>query len=144
MEAHKSPCIEDSSHIRGPSPLPCSFGGVSWVCASISPENRFLLLRRSELLPVLHGTSHVLFLRLVCWIGWDMGGCQSHGPLLGPEYNAAPRIEGTQKGTIILRTTHIWYRTPERNVQLLWKVQAGILSSVSGFPNAAGQCGKTG
>ena len=28
MEAHTGPCTEDSSLIRGPSPLPCCFGGV--------------------------------------------------------------------------------------------------------------------
>ena len=29
------------------------------------------------------------------------------GPPLGPCYNTAPTIEGTQKGTIILTTTHL-------------------------------------
>ena len=36
-----------------------------------------------------------------------MGGCQNYGPFLDPEYNAAPNIYGTQKGTITL-TTPIW------------------------------------
>ena len=36
-----------------------------------------------------------------------MGGCQNQGPFLGPYYNTAPIIQGTQKGTIILTTTHI-------------------------------------
>ena len=36
-----------------------------------------------------------------------MGGCQNYGPFLGPQYYTAPSIEGTQKGTIILITTHI-------------------------------------
>ena len=36
----------------------------------------------------------------------DMGGCQNYGPFLGPWYNTAPRVWGTQKGTIILTTTH--------------------------------------
>ena len=31
MEAHIGPYIEDSSLVRGPSPLPCSFGGVCAV-----------------------------------------------------------------------------------------------------------------
>ena len=26
-----------------------------------------------------------------------MGGCQYYGPLLGPYYNTAPNIQGTQK-----------------------------------------------
>ena len=36
-----------------------------------------------------------------------MGGCQNVGPFLDPYYNTAPYIWGTQKGTIILTTTHI-------------------------------------
>ena len=36
-----------------------------------------------------------------------MGGCQDSGLFLGPCYNTAPNIEGTQKGTIILTTTHM-------------------------------------
>ena len=36
-----------------------------------------------------------------------MGGCQNYGPFLGPYYNTAPYISGTQKGTIILTPTHI-------------------------------------
>ena len=37
----------------------------------------------------------------------DMGGCQNYGPFLDPYYNTAPNIWGTQKGTIILTTTHM-------------------------------------
>ena len=36
-----------------------------------------------------------------------MGGCQNYGPFLGSYYNTAPIIQGTQKGTLILTTTHI-------------------------------------
>ena len=36
-----------------------------------------------------------------------MGGCQNYGPFLDPYYNTAPNIWGTQKGTIILTTTHL-------------------------------------
>ena len=36
-----------------------------------------------------------------------MGGCQYYGPLLGPYYNTAPNIQGTQKGTLILTTIHM-------------------------------------
>ena len=36
-----------------------------------------------------------------------IGGCQNYGPFLGPYYNTAPNIQGTQKGIIILTTTHI-------------------------------------
>ena len=32
-----------------------------------------------------------------------VGGCQNYGPFLGPYYNTAPNIWGTQKGTIILQ-----------------------------------------
>ena len=30
-----------------------------------------------------------------------------YGPCLGPEYDTAPSVSGIQKGTIILKTTHI-------------------------------------
>ena len=43
-----------------------------------------------------------------CWR--HMGGCQNYGPLSDPYYNTAPNIWGTQKGTIILTTTHISLR----------------------------------
>ena len=36
-----------------------------------------------------------------------MGGCQNYGPFLDPCYNTAPNIQGTQKRTITLTTTHI-------------------------------------
>ena len=36
-----------------------------------------------------------------------MGGCQNYGPFLDPCDNAAPNIQGTQKGTIILTTTNM-------------------------------------
>ena len=35
-----------------------------------------------------------------------MGGCQNYGPFLGPKIRCR-MIIGTQKGTIILTTTHI-------------------------------------
>ena len=37
-----------------------------------------------------------------------MAGCQNYGPFLGPYCNAAPSIQGTQKGTTILTTTHVF------------------------------------
>ena len=36
-----------------------------------------------------------------------MGSCQNYGPFLGLYYNTAPIIYGTQKGTLILTTTHM-------------------------------------
>ena len=44
--------------------------------------------------------------------GWqvsifDMGGCQNHGPFLGTLNNRCRIILGTQKGTLILTTTHM-------------------------------------
>ena len=36
-----------------------------------------------------------------------MGGCQNHGPLLGPLYIRCRIILRTQQGTIILTTTHM-------------------------------------
>ena len=37
----------------------------------------------------------------------DVGGCQKYRPSLGPYYDTAPNIQGTQKGTIILTATHV-------------------------------------
>ena len=37
-----------------------------------------------------------------------MGGCQNYGPFLGPLNIRGRIIIGTQKGTIILTTTHIY------------------------------------
>ena len=34
------------------------------------------------------------------------GGCQNYGLFLNPYYTTAPNTQGTQKGTIILTTTH--------------------------------------
>ena len=46
-----------------------------------------------------------------------VSGCQNCGPFLGSYYNMAPNISGTQKGTIVLTTTHVGVRvsswTPE-------------------------------
>ena len=38
-----------------------------------------------------------------------MGGCQNYGPLLGPLNTKCRIIKRTQKGTIVLTTTHILY-----------------------------------
>ena len=37
-----------------------------------------------------------------------MGGCQNYGPILGTQNNRCRIIMGTQKGTIILTTTHMY------------------------------------
>ena len=37
----------------------------------------------------------------------DVGGCRHSGPFSDLFYNTAPNIQGTQKGTIILTTTHV-------------------------------------
>ena len=39
-----------------------------------------------------------------------MSGCQNYGPFLGTRNNRCGIIIGTQKGTIILTTTHIGLR----------------------------------
>ena len=36
-----------------------------------------------------------------------MGDCQNYGPFSGPQDNTAPSMWGTQKGTLILTTTHM-------------------------------------
>ena len=42
-----------------------------------------------------------------CFFVRHMGGCQNSGPFLGTLNNRCRIIMGTQKGTIILTTTHI-------------------------------------
>ena len=44
-----------------------------------------------------------------------MGGCQNYGPFLGTLNNRCRIIIGTQKGTIILTTTHIDPHTGPRS-----------------------------
>ena len=39
-----------------------------------------------------------------------MGSCQNYGPFLGTLNNRCRIILRTQKGTIILTTTHTWFR----------------------------------
>ena len=39
-------------------------------------------------------------------VGFNMGSCQNYGPFLGTLNNRCRIILGTQKGTIILTTTH--------------------------------------
>ena len=38
-----------------------------------------------------------------------VGGCQNYGPFLGTLNNRCPIIIGTQKGTIMLTTTHVGF-----------------------------------
>ena len=40
-------------------------------------------------------------------MGFHVGGCQNYGLFLGPYYNTAPDILGTQKGTMIFTTTYV-------------------------------------
>ena len=40
-------------------------------------------------------------------MSYYIGGSQNYGAFLGPYYSTAPNIEGTQKGTTFLTTTHI-------------------------------------
>ena len=56
-----------------------------------------------------------------------MGGCQNHGPFLDPYSSAAPHVQGTQKGTIILTTTHILYV-----YMILFGIVFGFLSASIG------------
>ena len=45
----------------------------------------------------------------------NMGNSQNYGPLLEPCFNTAPSIQGTQKGIIILTTTHTGTPNTEPN-----------------------------
>ena len=63
----------------------------------------------------------VHFLRLSCYLEvvYDLGGCQNYGPFLGTLNIRCRTISRTQKGTIILTTTHlasISTRRPSRNL----------------------------
>ena len=49
----------------------------------------------------LHSRKNIAVLNL------HLGGCQNYGPLLDPYYNSAPKIKGTQKGTIVLTAIHL-------------------------------------
>ena len=70
-----------------------------------------------------------------------MGGCQNYGPFLDPHYNRAPNISGTQKGTIILTTTHISLPEPPGSPGLSRSRPACCCAFGSGsggtFPGAA-------
>ena len=62
--------------------------------------------------PSFHFIFHVLFpfdspLLILIRSQHYMGGCQHYGPFLGTLNNRGRTIMGTQKGTIILTTTHI-------------------------------------
>ena len=54
--------------------------------------------------------------RQVCVPGWKrfriLGGCQNFGPFLCTLNDRCCIIIGTQKGTIILTTTHLGFRIP--------------------------------
>ena len=54
-----------------------------------------------------------------------MGGCQNYGPLFGSLLYTAPRIEGTQKGTIIF-DNHPYYESVSISISpLIWAPQKG-------------------
>ena len=55
-----------------------------------------------------------------------MGGCQKYGPFLGPYYNTAPNIQGTQRGTIILTTTHMFLVGYKLACSLLGKIACPV------------------
>ena len=50
---------------------------------------------------------------IVCSLVVTCCGCQNYGPFWDPYKDTAPNIWGTQKGMIILTTTHIRIRTME-------------------------------
>ena len=53
-----------------------------------------------------------LIVRPDVWV--NMGGCQNYGPFLGTPNIKCRTILGTQKGTIILTTTHVYAFTHSR------------------------------
>ena len=55
-----------------------------------------------------------------------MGGCQNYGPFLDPYYTTAPNIQGTQKGIIILTTTHMSSRLNSFNGALYRGLYRGL------------------
>ena len=47
-----------------------------------------------------------------------MGGCQNYGPFLGTLNTRCRNIIRTQKGTLILTTTHMWVGGSSENYSL--------------------------
>ena len=72
-----------------------------------------------------------------------MGGCQNYGPFLGTLNIRCRTIIGTQKGTIILITTHMKVPSPSQQVSLglraFFPAPRGWLS----LPLIASQIGET-
>ena len=65
---------------------------------------------------------------------FDMGGCQKEGPFLDPYSNTAPNIQGTQKETIFLTTTHMLCQF---GVFMLprFEIHAGLILELLSPPN---------
>ena len=49
---------------------------------------------------------------LQCTLVEHVGGCQNYGPFLGTLNSRCRIIIGTQKGTLILTTTHMYFTDP--------------------------------
>ena len=69
-----------------------------------------------------------LFSCLSKWVECHMSGCQNYGPSLGTLNNRCRIIMGTQKGAIILTTTHM---TSSFHVAC-WFFKASIMLRVLG------------
>ena len=66
-----------------------------------------------------------------------MGGCQNYGPILGPRNIRCRIILRTQKGSIILTTTHIARSKPPSTLEMAevhglrqWREAEGLVSGV--------------
>ena len=70
---------------------------IRYLCGSLRPTGKDFRNSWGRLLKVCGGPVAV----------WYMGGCQNYGPLLGSLNTRGRTILRTQKGTIVLTTTHI-------------------------------------
>ena len=62
---------------------------------------------------MVQSMASAIVIALMLWVSIPhMGGCQNSGPFLGPYYNTAPNISGTQKGTIIFDNHPYGYLGP--------------------------------
>ena len=62
---------------------------------------------------------------------YHMSGCQNYSPFLGPKYNTAPSISGTQNGDHSFDT----HTSASMTLVLRWAYVAGIWSGTIGAPS---------
>ena len=77
----------------------------------MAPVTRAQMHRRTACTKQGRGLAHFRVLREFLGrfgVGWHMGGCQNYDPFWGTLNIRCRSIVGIQKGTRILRTTHVF------------------------------------